>query len=369
MQMDSTQHPAGITPPFPHGGNVWKLSRERGVNVSGWLDYSANINPLGPPPWTAELLEQTLPLIHHYPDPEVRELTHAVAETQDVADTQVVVGNGSTEILYALRAALRPRRIVAPVPSYADYVSIARDTDLDVLAPGLAEQAGFIPDLQALAGQVRDADLIFLGHPNNPTGVLLAPDAVKDLARMKPGTFFVIDESFIDFTRPGWSLIRERPGNMLILHSLTKFFAVPGLRLGYAVAEESIAERIRRQLPPWSVNTLAQAFGVRALRDHDYAASTRALVDAQRQGLMTELGAWPDVKVYPGAANFLLLRLMAPAASAHALATRLLQRNIMIRVCANMPGLDDRYIRIAVRGGQENRQLLDAMREALNVAT
>ena len=348
-----------------HGGNIWKLAAEAGIAPHDILDFSANINPLGPPPWLSELVGKTLADVVHYPEPDAAALVAALSRFHGVAPEEIVAGNGSTELLYALPRALRAARAVIPVPAYVDYAAAARLNGMEVELLPLKEDAGFAPDAPALRERLRRGELVLLGQPNNPTGLLFDPDALRWLARERPATTFAVDEAFADFVAGYETLIGDRPDNVVVLRSMTKFYAIPGLRLGYAAAARDTAERLRRFVLPWSVNVFAQAVGVRALEDEDYACRTRRYVSEQRERLRGRLEAMPGLTVYPGRANFLLLRLDRRDILAPELARRLLLDGIAIRVCANYDGLDERFFRVAVRTPEENDRLCVALEGAL----
>jgi len=274
----------------------------------------------------------------------------------------VIAGNGSAEILALLPRVLNKPRAVIPVPAYVDYARSAALGGMSVESLPMSEATGFTLDFTAFEKRLRGEEAVFIGRPNNPTGLVCEAAALRELAARHPETLFVVDEAFGDFVEGFESLTRERPANVVVLLSLTKAFAIPGLRLGCAVADVALAARIRELLPPWSVNTLAQAVGVAALQDSDYLDRTRLLVREEREALAAQLGALPGLHVYPGEANFLLVRTETDAPE---LAARLLREGIAIRLCTNFEGLDARFFRVAVRTAGENARLCNALRCAL----
>jgi cobyric acid synthase CobQ/L-threonine-O-3-phosphate decarboxylase len=361
---------------YAHGGNVWKMAERAGVRPEELLDFSANINPLGPPPWLAETVADALSQVAHYPDPEASDLTLAACELYKVWPTQALAGNGASELLPAVcRLAARQglTRAIIPVPAYVDLDRCCRLAGLGVEHLVCTAQKGFAPDLEALAALLATPALVLLTSPNNPTGVCVPARHVRDLARAFPKSLFVVDESFADFV-PGIDeekgddaaggsgrLVRQRPDNVIVLVSMTKFYAVPGLRLGLCFAAPENAQRLRRRLPPWNVGTLGQKVGARCLRDLDYRDRTIREVARLREKLTAELREIPGLRVFPGTANFLLCRLDRVGMSAQPLFERLLAEGLVIRLCANFDGLDDSYFRIAVRTEDENARLVDAL--------
>jgi cobyric acid synthase CobQ/L-threonine-O-3-phosphate decarboxylase len=348
-----------------HGGNLRELAIQAGTSPDAILDFSANINPLGPPDWLRPVVSRALSNVVHYPDPESASLVQAIAAKHAVQAATVLVGNGSSEILSVLPRALGAVRAVIPVPSYSEYARSARLAGLEIREIRLPESNGFALDLGLLAEQLRGGDLVFLGQPNNPTGRLLDVPALRRLAAERPSATFAIDEAFVDFVEGVPSLLPLVPPNVVVIRSLTKLFAVPGLRIGYMVAAPELVNKARELLTPWSVNSLAQAVGEQALRDESYVQRTREAVTRQRAALLASLASIPGLHTYPGEANFLLLRLERPGLDAAELARRLLRRGLAIRVCDNFAGLDGRFFRVAVRSGRENERLCVALAEVL----
>ena len=341
-----------------HGGNLRELARACGKAEGEVVDFSANLNPLGPPEWLRAEIAAHVSALVHYPDPDCAELVAAAAQRYGVNADEVIAANGSAEILAVLPRVLGKARAVIPVPAYIDYARSAALGGMRVECHALREEDDFQLHFEALEAVLRGDEAVFLGRPNNPTGHVCDGAALREVAARHPQTVFVVDEAFGDFVDGFDSLTRERPANVAVLLSLTKAFAIPGLRLGCAVADAALARRVRELLPPWSVNTLAQAVGVAALRDADYLAQTRAFVREEREALTAELSRVPGLRVFPGEANFLLVRT---AGDAPTLAARLLQEGIAIRVCTNFEGLDAHFFRLAVRTREENARLCGAL--------
>ncbi len=356
-----------ITSRARHGGNVWSLAKEAGVSVNQLVDFSASINPLGPPDWLRTTISSAVSGLVHYPDPTCAELVDALARHHAVECESVLPGNGSAELLATVPRVTRSTRVLLPVPCYVDYRVVGETAGLPVVPLVGIPEKGFRLDLSHLESNLRSGDLVFLAQPNNPTGISIDPDAIRALARTFPKSAFVIDEAFIDFTEGLASLVEERPQNAIVIRSFTKTFAIPGLRLGYAVAAPETIARMRELLSPWSVNHLAQRVGVVAMADEsDYLDRTRALVSEQRRHLSQNLASIKGLTVFPGEANFLLLRLDRFDLDAEAVAEKLIATDrIAIRVCANFEGLDRRYFRVAIRRAEDNERLCDALERAL----
>lgn len=350
---------------FKHGGNIRRIAAASGLPEAEVLDFSANINPLGPPEWLRLVVSSALEMAVHYPDPECMEFKVAAGQRFGVSAGEVLAGSGSTELIFLLTRAAGKKRAVIPVPSYSDYAASADLAGLRTERPLLRQEADFRLDYEDLDPRLSAEDLVFLGHPNNPTGLPLDRDAILDLTARHPRALFVIDEAFADLADNVQSFVDTRPPNMVVLLSLTKTYAIPGLRLGCAVADPTLVRSVEAMQPSWSVNTIAQAVGCAALRDRAYAEQSRRFVSEQKVGLQALLENIRDLKVYPGAANFLLLRFERPGTSGTGVAERMMRDGVAIRCCGNFEGLDDRYVRVAVRTAEENLRLVDSLKRAL----
>lgn len=348
-----------------HGGNLRELALRAGLNQDQILDFSASINPLGPPERLRAVLARSIERLVHYPDPDCTELVAFLAGRCRATPEQIVVGNGSTEVFFALARALSFDRAVIPVPSYIDYAAAVQAAGRDVCLLRLDEDTDFVIDWDALEQQLRGNEVVWLGQPNNPTGRMFDAELFRSLAARHPTTAFVVDEAFADFIDGYQSLAEGAASNVIVVRSLTKFYATAGLRLGFAVASPAMAGQIRRQILPWSVSVLAQDAAVALFSDDDYARRSIALVDQQRQRLTEELAELPGLYVYPSVTNFLLVRLSRSDVGAPELGERLLRQGIAIRTFNESQHLDARFFRVAVRTAEENTRLCDALAAAL----
>lgn len=323
------------------------------------LDFSASINPLGPPRSVLRALRRELPAIARYPDPACRDLVQRLAEQHRVEPDQVVVGNGSNELIHAVARTFRPRRVAIAEPTYTEYLRASQLVGADV-DHWLA--AGEYFDLDPFDPE--GADLVWLCNPNNPTGRLWPTGALLPWIEGHRHTLFVVDEAFLSFrvdeAEHSAIPLLERVPNLVVVRSLTKVYALPGLRLGYAVASPARAAHVREQLAPWSVNALAQIAGRAALEDDGFLRQTRAWLPAERETLARWLnGLACDLEVTPSGACFLLLRLRGVTSAW--LTRALLRRGIAVRDASNFVGLDDHYVRVAVRLPEENRRLREEL--------
>jgi len=344
-----------------HGGNIWRLARQFNCKPDEILDFSASINPLGPPSWLTATIQDQIPFLRHYPDPDCTALLRAASRHYHVPLDCLVADNGSAEILQRLPFLLNTEQAVIPVPAYADYQRVSDLYGLAVRHLILQSDQGFQLALEQLQSSLTRPSVVFLGHPNNPTGQPLDAGALRVLARENPRCWFIIDEAFADFI-PGMDrLARERPENVIVLLSLTKMYALPGLRLGLAIMPPDLARRYQGLCPAWSVNALAQNAGVHCLNDAGFARQTHNSIPEFRAEFAHELNGQGVLHVVSGQANFLLCRSMDARRDAAWLADKLLQQRIAVRVCANFAGLDSSFVRIAVRLPEENARFCQAL--------
>lgn len=346
-----------------HGGRSAPLLKRYGLPPEHPLiDFSANLNPLGPPPWLGDWLAGAAEHLTRYPDPDDDRARRAIAEHEGVRPERVLLTGGGAEAIHLAPALHRGGRALIVQPTFSEYARACAHYGLDVSFLTLNGEA-FDLDVDAAERAMVDAEVLFLCRPNNPTGTLIPREAIERLlARCgETGTTLVVDEAFIDFTEDDerlTPLLGESP-NLLLLRSLTKLYDLPGLRLGYLLgAPETVARLAACQLP-WSVNALALELVAPLLADADYLACTRVWLADQRDfpGRVRELGH----TVAPAAANFLLLSGGRDAAEAEALFAFLLRRGLLARHTHNFPGLDGRWLRLALRDGPDNARLLAAL--------
>ena len=347
--------------PHEHGGNVFAVARSLGLPPERIVDFSASINPLGMAPGVRGALAGCVDRLLHYPDKGATGLKESLAAYHGVAPGEIAVANGSTELIHLLPRAVSGVRGLIVAPAFAEYALSLGKAGWRTDYFTLAGDDGFALSLPALKAKLGQGyDLLFLCNPGNPTGALLPRDvvaAVVELCRAS-GTFFVLDEAFIDFCEEESAKdLIVRSGHGVLLRSMTKFFAIPGLRLGYAIGAPAIIDAIDALQNPWSVNTAAQVAGIASLDDADYCLRTREYVALERAFLMDGLAALPSLRVFDSRANYLLVEILGGSSAAE-LRRRLMEKGLLIRDCGNFQGLDGRFFRVAVRLRAENEALL-----------
>lgn len=345
-----------------HGGNVYRIARRLGVSESGVMDFSASINPLGMPESSIEEIRKMTCSLGNYPDPDACIFARKVSDCFGLEPGRVLVGNGSTELIYLIPRALRPQRVLVTSPAFSEYERASRAAGAKVSFLKLKRKNGFRIEPDEFITALKGADLSFLCNPNNPTGDVLGRDSVIEIAHAarKLKCFLVVDEAFVDFA-PGASVlgVRDNP-YLIVLRSMTKFYAMAGLRLGFGYFPARAAASLRAFKEPWSVNTLAERAGAVALDDREYARSTLALMDTEKRYLERRLGKL-GLKHYPSRANFYLIE----TGRAGDIASDLLRRRLVVRDCSDFKGLGKGHIRVAVRSRRENEMLLKGLSNVL----
>ena len=341
-----------------HGGLRPAELRALGLRPKDVIDFSASINPLGPPLAVLQAIRDAD--YARYPDPDCLDLREALAARLGLQAEQVLVGNGSTELIHLLGRAFAAgdAAVTIAAPTFGEYEAAVRAAGGMAHAIRAGDDSGFQPDLAMLRDAAARSALTFLCNPNNPTGVYLSRADVEALlhGHQRP---LVIDEAYISFVGEPWDILPlVRNSRVILLRSMTKDYAIPGLRLGYMVAHAETVDRVQRYQTTWSVNAGAQAAGLAALTEDDYLHRARAVMRESKRFLVQELHGL-GLEVITGAANFVLVKVEDAPTVRH----RLLLQGIAVRDCTSF-GLPA-YIRIAVRLRPECERLLAALAAVL----
>jgi len=342
------------------------------------LDFSADINPLGPPPCVRTVITRHLEEIQRYPDPEAQALREAIAEFHQIPVDTVLPGNGAAELI-SLLGRLRPMtKAVIVVPTFSEYAWVTEHGGGTVEEILTHEQNQFALEVgeDPWGDRLADAEVVFLCNPNNPTGTVVPRAEVLRIAERcrQAGALFVVDEAFVDFTeRPEQVSILpdalQQYDHVVVLRSLTKSFAIPGLRLGYLVAHETLVQALRALQPPWPLNTFALAVGAQLFKETAYLRQSRDLLARWREQFRGLLQIVPMLTAFPSHANFFLCKLPMARQTSAELTQQLAARGLLIRNCDTFRGLEPgRFIRLAVRMPDENARLARALQEALTHA-
>ena len=338
-----------------HGGNIYQHSE--------CIDFLANFNPLGMPEQVRSQVIRNAGLWAHYPDPACSALTAEIAKHQDVTPAQVVCGNGADDLIWRIAQTLRPKTALLPVPTFTEYARALGSVGCEVHCHALSPENDFLLTKRFLEALRPGLELVVLCNPNNPTGRLIPTECLAEICRKceENETFLLVDECFLDLVAGGdaYSAKPFLTPHVIVLNAFTKTYAMPGLRLGFAVfGDKKAAEKVQIMGQYWSVSVPAQIAGAAALRETAYLAASQKYIGEER-AFLTQALTTSGLHVFPSDANFLLFQ------GKIGLRQKLLQKHILIRCCDNFEGLDATFYRIAVRTHPENEQLIHALRRYL----
>ncbi len=345
---------------FSHGGNIYEIEQKYRKKV---IDFSANINPLGPPPELKDKLYKNMDDIIHYPDLNADKPLRDISDYWGIGKKNVLLGNGSAELIYLIFSAFRPETVLIPAPTFSEYERAGRSANSKIDFLKLKANDGF----RSNPARIKKKDVFFLCHPNNPTGNFIL-DNPEDIGKLA-GRLTVIDEAFMDFLpdEKEHSFVKRaaKSRKMAVLRTFTKMFALPGLRIGYIVSHKDTIEKLRRCQPPWNTNSLAQSAAGLVLEEKEHVAKTIKLMEEEKKYLFREISAIKNLSPYPSLANFILIKINSKNLTSSLLQEKLISEGILIRDCANFRGLSDKYIRTAVRTHRENSGLIRALKRVV----
>ncbi|MBU5336124.1 pyridoxal phosphate-dependent aminotransferase [Intestinibacter bartlettii] len=349
-----------------HGANVDNMAKQFGKNEKDIIDFSSNVNPhiisnLGK--YVLEGLEKS----RSYPDINYTNLRNNISDYINIDSKLIIPGNGATEIIYLLMKSIK-KRIAILNPTFSEYGRGAKLNNLEVVNFNLKEENNFSIDLDDIQKNMDKFDSLFVCNPNNPNGKVKDLNKLLDLM-IKNNKLLIVDETFMEFVEEEekYSLINrvEETPNLFILKAVTKFFGMPGLRLGYGVtSNEQIINNIYEYKEPWTINSFAENLSNYLFKDKDYINSSKEYYINERKFMLEQLRKIPKLKVYDTDTNFVLIKL--EDGEANSLKLELFERyNILIRDASNFIGLDKSYVRVAIKSHDDNKILIESLRKVL----
>ena len=354
--------------PYPtHGGNSRAIAEASGVDPDKIIDFSASINPLSPPGCVAQLLLETPRLLQEYPDPHCSIITERISVTTGIPKDWIRVTNGSTEMIYLLPHLFDEKQEVAILdPCFSEYEKAFMAFGIQTHSIPLNAAKGFQANPNSLFSKldtIRQLVAIVLGNPASPTGKLYGELLVPLQEYCEERDIvLIVDEAFIDFSstqNSAWNLVKKKT-NLVLIRSLTKFYSIPGLRVGYGVLHPEKIRHIAPRQYPWSVNALAQTVGAEVISDKAFQEKTHSWTQNERSFMFEALNLICAIEVFPSAANFLLFRIRDNSEPI-GLYQHLLSQSLLIRNCGNFKGLDESFFRISLKSRQENQKLADSI--------
>lgn len=358
------------TKPHFHGSDLEKIAEYYGIVKDSIVNFGANVNPLGFSESVKHDICSHLDIVSSYPDREYRTLRQTIGTYCNVSPNYTLVGNGSTELISLLIEQRAPKKALILGPTYSEYARELSFSDCIHEYYDLKSNQSFCLDLEDFLIRLENKyDLLIICNPNNPTSsVIHNKDMKQILARCQQlHTFIMIDETYVEFASEladitSMSLVNEFD-NFIILRGVSKFFAAPGLRLGYGVTSNTaFLARVKEHQIPWSLNSIGAFAGERMLQDSDYIEKTRHLIIDERAKILKELQQFPNITVYHAEANFILVRLERPELTAHNVFEACIKEGLMIRDCSSFQCLEGEYIRFCIMNPNDNTRLLQTLR-------
>ncbi|MEW6089132.1 MAG: threonine-phosphate decarboxylase CobD [bacterium] len=350
-----------------HGGNIWLYPENKRL-----VDFSANINPLGIPKSLKINIIRNIDRLINYPEPESTGVKKLLAAYHNIKEDNLIAGNGSIELIYLIPRALNIKNALVITPAFSEYEFALKANKSGIVFHKTKEKDNFKIDIQAVEKLLKNMDAVFLGNPNNPTGNFLEKDELFELVKYCEinNKLMVVDEAFIGFLFNGeeFSLIEKvnRTKNLIVIRSLTKLYAIPGLRIGYAAGHKDLIKMLRGIQYPWNVNLFAQAAVKDILEADKYIKDTRKNISTEKDFLFNNLRKAEGVKVFCPSVNFILCKLRnRKIKNADELKDKLISKGILIRSCGNFRGLNNEYFRVAIRKRRENIKLIKALKDVL----
>ena len=349
---------------YKHGGTPQLDMIRLGVPAGPVLDFSVNLNPLGPPAIIKENWPDLIQCIEHYPSVEGDGVAAYYETACGIAPRNFLAGNGSTELIYLTPRVLKFKRAAVMAPSFHDYERASTLAGAEVVKLALTRNNHFaFPSAAQIIKTLKDVDAFWIARPNNPTGNLFPKDLILDLADRFPDKWFVVDEAFIQFL-DHWKndsilTLKPRP-NILVLNSLTKFYSIAGLRLGGIVGDEALITRLRDAKEPWAVNGIADRVAALLVRCGDYGAQTRSLVKKERARVFQALKNLDGILPFSPSANYILCQ-WAKTENLDDLLKHLLSNGVYIRDCRNFSGLNENFFRMGLKKPEENDRFLSLL--------
>ena len=363
-----------------HGGNIYKIFREK--NIDKILDYSSNINPYGLPENLKKEIFEKLFVLERYPDPDYIELREKIAKKNNLNIENIIVGNGATEIIFLFMKILSPKKVLIVSPTFGEYeraikASTLANDSLEINYFELKETENFVLNVKNLETELENNyDLLILCNPNNPTGQFLKLKKLEEILKIceQKNTKLFVDEAFVEFVED-WeneSIInsKENKENLFVIRAFTKFFAIPGLRLGYGICfNNNLLKKMLEKKEPWSVNNIADLAGKTVLDDENYIQKTKEWIKDQKKYMYENLNKIEGLRAYKTEVNFILLKiednLLEKGLDVKNLRKKMLEKGILIRDASNFIYLNKHYFRLAIKDKLNNEKVIETLTSIL----
>ncbi|MCI8342109.1 MAG: aminotransferase class I/II-fold pyridoxal phosphate-dependent enzyme [Firmicutes bacterium] len=356
-----------------HGGDLDAIERKYGIPKKEILDFSGNINPLGFPPKVKKELAENIDIVSTYPDKSYKALKESIAAYTGANPKNIFVGNGSTELISVFIKSSNAKNAVILGPAYSEYENGLKKCGSSFSYFPLKEQNNFVIDMPSLlAALTKEVDLFIACNPNNPTGTAMTSGEMETvLSHCKErGISVMIDETYIEFSDNIENIcsipLTDVYDNIFVIRGVSKFFAAPGLRLGYGITSSPAFHKlISENQDPWSVNSLASFAGERLFGDNEFIEKTKKLISEERSKALREFKTWKNLKAYSSSSNFILLKLLTEKITSDAIFENLIQKKYLIRDAETFTFLDNTYLRFCILMPNQNASLIAELKKLI----
>ena len=354
-----------------HGGNIREASEILGLKEKEIIDFSSNINPLGIHKSIKNKIIANIDLIASYPDPHNKKLLKSLSDFYTIEQKNILPGNGSSELIYLLTYLLSPKKAMIIQPNFLEYQLALNNINCKILNIIGEDKNNFKIEIENILKKIKNINILFLSNPNNPSGYIYTKEELKELLKVctRSKCFLFIDEAFLDFL-PDYNNITmsneiKKNKYLIILKTLTKFYSIPGLRLGLIAGNEELLKRLKNFQYPWAINCFSQLIGNDILQDKKYINNTIEYIVNEKKIILNELSGLKDLKIFPSHANYFLCKITGKK-TITSLENKLTENKIIIRNCSNYTGLNNKYFRIAVKTEKNNKLMIKCLKNFFN---
>lgn len=354
-----------------HGGDLDAIQNKYHIPKNEIIDFSGNINPLGFPKSVKQQLVNNLDIICVYPDKNYTALRKAISNYTGADIGHIVVGNGSTELISTFIKIAQAKQTLIVAPAYSEYEREVTLCGSSYCYFALKEEEAFCLNVSRLISELTsEIGLLILCNPNNPTGTVATKIQLEQiLQHCKQNHISVmIDETYMEFCENLEECcaipLVEKFDNLFVIRGTSKFFASPGIRLGYGISSNAVfLETLKKNQDPWSVNSIAAFAGELLFSDKEFIQQTKMLISAERKRCIEQLKQFQNITVYHSSSNFILLKLKTNVINSHELFEKLIQKKLLVRDASSFTFLDDTFLRFCIRMPEHNTALLEQLRE------
>lgn len=356
-----------------HGSDLEKVEKLYGIRREDILPFAGNVNPLGLSDNLKQAITEHLDVLTDYPDREYTELKAAISNYTGVASANILPGSGTTELIVTFIKTIKPKKTIVVEPTYSEYKRDLKEIESEVIDYVLKEEDDFNLKVDELIAQIDDSvDMVILCNPNNPTSTCITNAQITGLVEhcKKTSTFVMIDETYIEFMKKMEEYtalpLVQNYNNLIVLRGVSKFYAAPGLRLGYGCTSNTkLLRYINKHINPWAINSIAAYAGTVIFTDEDYRNRTRELISLEQNLVCSALRLRKTLKVYSPATNFVLIKILKDGVTSEQLFEHCIKKGLMIRDCSNFTGLGDKYIRFCFLNPEDDDKLVNALLEII----